>query len=392
MPQRPARIRKVMIVRLALCCGLFVSQLSIAMEAYIGSDADGVHTLYKISFTGADDVALVPCVQFSRAVGPYETAMIAMRPDKPVCYLFIGPQIVSFNLETKTLERRRVPGRDVAYFAAPAFFSPTGRRLYVFSVGGENTAGFVLNSDSLEVVGELPYRGQLGSVYAVAFTPDESALRVARGSSIVRYPMPTGGALRFGTVSEEVTTFAEVSSGAPERLYLQGGSLLAVGTSSNEEGVPISTDLTKLTAGDQVRRELGGMFLPGCERDSPLCSFDPGTETIHVYDAAGTLGKKISVVFTELLTESEVEVAYDDTGKAFKKLVGARTYGGRSPRFQTGHMSPDGRFAAMVFDNGVRGPSYVSIVDISAGTVSPALRVGEVDGGVSNVVFRNAEE
>jgi hypothetical protein len=384
--------RRFVITGVIICCGFLVSEVSSAMEGYVGSDADGVRTLYKISFTGTADVALEPCVQFPREVGPDEMVMIALRPDKPEFYLFIGPRIVTYNLETKELQRRSLPEREVNYFTEPAFFSSTGRLMYAFSVGGGSAQGLVLDSDTLEDVAILPYRCKLGSVYAVAFASDESALCVARESSIVRYPIPTGGSLSFETVSQEATVFAELPSDKTRRLFMQGVSLLAERTNRNDEGDAISTDLTKLTAGDQVHLELKGAFLPGCERVSPLCSFDRDSEAIYVYDVDGSLRKKISAVFTELLTEDEVEIAHDDSGKAFKKLVGVRADGAESLKFLTGYMSPDGRFAAMVFNNGVRGPSYVSIVDISAGTVSPAVRVGKVDGGISNVVFRSSVE
>lgn len=392
MPLRHLRTRKVSITGLTVGCLLVVSQLSSAMEAYVGSDADGLRTLYKISFTGANDVSLEPCVQFSRSIGPDEIMMIALRPHKSVFYLFIGPQIVTYNLDTKELERRQVPGRELKNFTEPAFFSPTGRLLYAFSLGRVDAQGLILDADTLEVMAELPYRGKLGSVYAVAFAPNEHALYVAKGNSIVQYPIPVGGSLSLESVSEEATVVAEIPVGTTERLFMQGESLLVQRSNSSAEDTATSPNLIKLTKGDQVHLKLKGGFMPGCDQDAPLCSFDRGSETINVYERDGTLRKKIPAVFTKLLSKDKVEVAHTDSGETFTKLVGVRAYGKESQRFLTGYMSPDGRFAVMVFDNGVRGPSYVAVVDIAEGTVSPALRVGEKDGGITNVVFRDQKE
>lgn len=141
-----------------------------------------------------------------------------------------------------------------------------------------------------------------------------------------------------------------------------------------------------------MRLELKGEMMLGCERESTLCSFDRSSETIFVYNGVGTLRRRIPAVLTELLSKDEVEVVHVDSGEEFSKLVGVRAYGGKSPSFHTGYISPDGRFAVMVFDPGIRGPSYVSVVDTSEETVSPAIRVGTIDGGLTNVVFRDVSE
>lgn len=209
----------------SFCFCLLIGQTCHAIEAYVGSDADGAHALYRISFADVNDVTVEPSIQFSRS-GSHEIMMVSLRPDTPMVYLFTGPEIVIYNLDTKELERRHVPGGEVEYFAEPAFFSPTGELLYTFSVGASEARGLLLDSDTLETISTLPYQGEVGSVYAVAFTPDESALSVARENSVVSYPIYKDGKNGLEFQAEHGTLVAELPPGTTHRLVVQGDRLL----------------------------------------------------------------------------------------------------------------------------------------------------------------------
>jgi len=390
MPERWVRMKYSMVFAAILGSCLSNGSVCRAHEAHIGSNADGACALYKITFSNTEDVTLEQSVRFAREGKHWNrnVSMIAMRPETSMIYLFAGPEIVMYDLDTRKLERRVVIGGAAAHFMEPAFFSSSGRYLYVFAVR-DNAAGLILNPDTLDVVSELPYGSSLGSVYATAFTSEETALYVAKEESIVQYPVPSDGTSSLDFAADEAAVVAELPAGTTHRLFMEGDSLWVNRQDSSGEDDVVTTDLTKLTMGTQLRFELKGQFLSGCERDFTLCSFDRSSETIFVYEGDGTLRKKILAVLTELLSTDEVEVAHTESGEEFTKLVGVRAYGDKSPRFHSGYMSPDGRFAVMVFGPGIRGPSYVSVVDISEGTMSPAIRVGKVDGGVTNVVFRD---
>lgn len=367
---------------------ILVVQVSVGM-AFIGATTNGTPTLYSIDYERWDEITVKSLVELPKPGGVYEFTAIATRPNTAVIYCFIGPQIITFDTKSAEAVAHEIPDEHINYFEGPALFAPDGTKLYVLAYGAGGVRGLILDSDTMNVIAQIPATKDLGFPGAVAFSRDGASLYVARQRTLTLNRIPSSDEASREIVTESGDLLAKLPSavvGSPKCVMIKGKKIFIVDEKRLKDG-GFKAIVTVVSGGAVNGVEINGKLLGGLDGKDLYCTLDSVSERLITYDLNGVPVTSVDVVFRDLWSMKET-----DNGKGHVGGL-SRDHVGEIPQqtFTTGFMPSDGSVAVLVANEGIRAPCFASIINLRDGTASNVFQIGGLDGGSTNVVFSEPE-